>query len=298
MPVSDPQDGIRVDKLCHIVTKLDLRHIGVTPHSPVLSLGNWSAMPTIRWVFLLLLFWRKSGCSNPNVFILLPAHGLTSLPCPYRLHSYVLNTHHFPCVAKRHGLATLLLLCSDISLYPGPISFGVVNCRSVRNKEPCINDTVTINSVNILAVTETHIRREEMDSLLHSITPTGFKFCHKPCIHSCGGGDGFFINKAIQFRSVDTSTFSSFEHISIAIGSAAQPFVLTRVYRPPGSCSDSFLDQFLNLLEHVSSVSPSFLICGDFNIHVDTSSNDSIKFQNCLESCNITHNVQMATHSY
>ena len=57
-----------------------------------------------------------------------------------------------------------------------------------------------------------------------------------------------------------------------------------------------FLDQFLNLLEYLSSVSPSFLICGDFNIHVNTSSNDSIKFQNCLESCNITQNVETATH--
>ena len=55
----------------------------------------------------------------------------------------------------------------------------------------------------------------------------------------------FFINKAIQFRSVDTPTFSSFENVSIAIGSAAQQLVLTCVYRPPGSCSESFLDQFL-----------------------------------------------------
>ena len=59
---------------------------------------------------------------------------------------------------------------------------------------------------------------------------------------------------------------------------------------------DSFLNQFLNLLEYLSSVSPSFLICGDFNIHVDTCSNDSFKFQNCLESCNITQNVQTATN--
>ena len=171
MPVSCPRDGIRVDKLCHIVTNLALRHTGVTPHSPVLSLGNLSAMSTICWVFLLLLFWRKSGCSDPKVFIPLTAHGLTSLPRPYRLHSYVLNTHHFPCVAKRHGLVTLLLLCGDISLNPGPIAFGAVNCRSVRNKGPYINDTVTVHSVDILAVTETHIRREDTDSLLHSITP-------------------------------------------------------------------------------------------------------------------------------
>ena len=293
MPVSRPQDRIRVEILCHIY--LALRHTGVTPHGPVLSLGNWSAMPTIRWVFLLLLFWRKSGCSDHKVFIPLSAHGLTSIPRPYRLHSFALNAHHFPCVAKRHGLMTLLLLCGDISLNPGPISFGAVNCRSVRNKGPCINDTVTVHSVDILAVTETHICQEDTDSLLHSITPTGFKFCHKPRIHGRAGGVGFFINKAIQFRSVDTPTFSSFENISIAIGSAAQPLVLTCIYRPPGSCS-CFLDQFLNLLEYLSSVSPSFLICGDFNIHVDISSNDSINFLSCLESCNITQNVLTSTH--
>ena len=79
MPLSRPRDGNRLERLCHIVTYLALRHTGVTPHSPVLSLGNWSAMPTIRWVFLLLLFWRKSGCSDSKVFIPLTAHGLTSL---------------------------------------------------------------------------------------------------------------------------------------------------------------------------------------------------------------------------
>ena len=101
--------------------KVQHLHHRPAPHGLVLSLGNWSAMSTIRWVFLLLLFWRKSGYSDSKVFIPLSAHGLTSLPHPYRLHSYVLNTHHFPCVAKHHGLATLLLLCGDISLNPGPV---------------------------------------------------------------------------------------------------------------------------------------------------------------------------------
>ena len=84
-------------------------------------------MFTIRWVFLLLLFWRRSGYSDSKVFMPLSAHGLTSLLQPYRLHSYMLNTHHFLCVAKRHGLVTLLLLCGDILLNPGPISFGAVS---------------------------------------------------------------------------------------------------------------------------------------------------------------------------
>ena len=69
MPVSCPWDGITVDKLLDITNNLVLRYTGVTPHGPVLSLGNWSAMFTIRWVFLLLLFWRKPGCSESKVFI-------------------------------------------------------------------------------------------------------------------------------------------------------------------------------------------------------------------------------------
>ena len=68
------------------------------------------------------------------------------------------------------------------------------------------------------------------------------------------------------------------------------------VYRPPGSCSDEFLDQFLNLFEYLSFVSSSFLMCGDFNIHVDTSSSDSTKFLNCLDSCNIAQHVHSPTH--
>ena len=69
MPVSHPRDGITVDKLCHIANNLVLRNTGVTPHGPVLSLGNWRAISTIRWVFHLLLFWRKSGYSDAKVFI-------------------------------------------------------------------------------------------------------------------------------------------------------------------------------------------------------------------------------------
>ena len=37
-------------------------------------------------------------------------------------------------------------------------------------------------------------------------------------------------------------------------------------------------------------------MCGDFNIHVDTTSGDSTKFLNCLDSCNITQHVRTPTH--
>ena len=105
---------------------------------------------------------------------------------------------------------------------------------------------------------------------------------------------GFFVNHNIQFKIVDSLFYKSFENIAITIGSPA--FVMACVYRPPGSCSDAFCDEFFNMFEYLSSVSQNFLICGDFNIHVDTTSKDSEKFLNCLETCNINQHVHKPTH--
>ena len=169
---------------------------------------------------------------------------------------------YFPCLTKFRGLSVLLLLCGDISLNPGPISFGVVNCRSVRNKGPSISGIMSTHSLILLAMTETHIRPTDNDSFCHSITPAGFKLCHRLRSHGLGGGVGFFLNENIKFKILDSPTYTSFENIVIGIGSSTSPFTIACVYRPPGSCSDEFFDQFLNLFEYLSSVSSSFLCAG------------------------------------
>ena len=140
-------------------------------------------------------------------------------------------------------------LCGDISLNPGSISFGVINCRSVRNKGPTIADIVSSRSLDLLSITETHIRSNETDSLLRSITPSGYKLCHKPRAQGRGGGVGFFVNHNIHFKIVDSPFYESFENIAITSGSPA--FVIACVYRPPGSCSDAFCDEFFSLFEYL-----------------------------------------------
>ena len=108
------------------------------------------------------------------------------------------------------------------------------------------------------------------------------------------GGVGFFVNHNIQFKIVDSPSYKSFENIAITIGFPA--FVIVCVYWPPGSCSDAFCDEFFSIFEYLSSVSQNFLICGDFNIHVDTTSKECEKILSCLESCNINQHVNKPTH--
>ena len=218
------------------------------------------------------------------------------LPRSFRLASSVTNARCFPSSVKSRSLCVLLLLCGDISLNPGPIVMGVANCRSVRNKAPMISDVVFNHSLDILSLVETHIRPTDTDCLLQSITPPSYKLCQRPRAHGSGGGVGFLINSSLSHRIVDHPTFTYFECLVVSIGSNAHSTVVACVYRPPSSCSNPFYDEFHTLVEFLSSMNSSFIICGDFNIHIDTTSRDSVNFLNTLDSCNITQHVHSATH--
>ena len=114
-----------------------------------------------------------------ELYVSKTAHGSSLLlPHSFRQANCRCNVKNIPTIAKFRGISIILLLCGDISLNPGPVSFGVINCRSVRNKGPTIADTMSSWSLDLLVITETHIR--PTDSLLHSITLLGYKLCHRP----------------------------------------------------------------------------------------------------------------------
>ena len=216
----------------------------------------------------------------------------------FRLASFGTYARCFPSSVKSRSLCVLLLLCGDTSLNPGPIVMGVANCRSVRNKGPMISDVVFSHSLDILSLVETHICPTDTDCLLQSITPPFYKLCQRPRAHGLGGGVGFLINSSLSHRIVDHPTFTNFECLVVSIGSNAHSTLVACVYCPPGSCSNPFYDEFYTLIEFLSSMNSSFIICGDFNIHIDTTSRESVNFLNILDSCNITQHVHSATHLY
>ena len=159
-----------------------------------------------------------------------------------------------------------------------------------------ISDAVFNHSLDILSLVETHIHPTDTDCLLQSITPPSYKLCQRPRAHSSGGGVGFLINSSLSHRIVDHPTFTYFECLVVSIGSNAHSKLVACVYHPPGSCSNPFYDEFYMLVEFFSSMNSSFIICGDFNIHIDTTSRDSVNFLNILDSCTITQHVHSATH--
>ena len=112
--------------------------------------------------------------------------------------SYLCSCRKFPTMVNGRGLMLLLLLGGDVSLNPGPFTLGVLNARSVRNKGPLLADMVASYDLDLLCLTETHIRPFDSDSFLRSITPPDFNFPHKPRPSGIGGGVGFFIRSSYR----------------------------------------------------------------------------------------------------
>ena len=67
------------------------------------------------------------------------------------------------------------------------------------------------------------------------------------------------------------------------------------IYRPAGSGISVFLGEFMSFYGFLSSLSCPTLICGDFNIHLDTDTSSSLNFKSMLDSCNLVQQMDCPT---
>ena len=71
---------------------------------------------------------------------------------------------------------------------------------------------------------------------------------------------------------------------------------LGAVYLPSASSVVNFLKDFLSYVVFLSFLSSSFVICGDFNIHVYAMSPTVATFKSIIDSCCMTQYIDFPTH--
>ena len=115
----------------------------------------------------------------------------------------------------------LVLLSGDITLNPGPMKFGFANCWSIRNKGPTLCKEVKTGNFDVFGLTETHIKALDTPSFLNKLTPEDFFLVHTNRENKHGGGVGFFIKSALDFKTIHSLSSPPFKitlSLSLSMG--------------------------------------------------------------------------------
>jgi exonuclease III len=178
-----------------------------------------------------------------------------------------------------------------------------LNCRSMQYKIMDITDLLNTLPVPILALTETWLDADSVDT----INIAGYQLVHKSRASERGGGVGFLVREDITYELLDLSTFNiapkTFEGIFVRVRMSRGNCLIGTIYRPPGNGLEEFSLELDQLLSKVANKEKHIIIMGDFNIdllkvehHSGTSSFfDSMSSYNLLPT--ITRPTRITTHS-
>ena len=162
--------------------------------------------------------------------------------------------------------------------------------RTWANEVWTLCEEVKTGNFDVFGLTETHIKALDTPSFLNELTPEDFSLVHTNRENKCGGGVGFFIKSALDFKTIHCPEFSSLENHTVSRTLDGHRMFLGVVYRPPAS------SDFLSYVGFLSSLSSSFVICGDFNFHVDTMSPIVYEFKSVMDSCCLSQYIDFPTH--
>ncbi len=182
---------------------------------------------------------------------------------------------------------------------------GLLNACSVSKRRDVIVDLIVSSGLDFLALTETFLNITHGDHILKSACPPGYSSLHIPRalgLKKGGGGVGFIFSDLFTVKTKEPLTSpTSFEALHLSVRSNTKHVRIFVIYRPPERTDHPsfsvFMAEFRLLLESSIDISEELVIVGDFNIHVENSSNHKgTTFNQLLEDMGWIQLVKGRTH--
>ena len=238
---------------------------------------------------------NSSNCQSPvneQNLVILSQRPICSLVTS-RNSPFFYNQHQDKqCGVNSNNLLTVSAVKQKLT------SFCLMNAQSVRNKTETIVDYILEKDLDICAFTETWL--SEQDNIkIGDLTPSGYCFSHVPRSDRPGGGVGLLYKAGLDIRTQEISKRRSFEYQHVLLVSGSTSIRIVIIYRPPGSHQplSVFIDDFSELVSECSTLTGNLFICGDFNYHVDDSSDrEATSVLQLFDMLNLKQHVSDPTH--
>ena len=167
---------------------------------------------------------------------------------------------------------------------PYTLKCGLVNCQLVVSKTQLIQTEVSVNKLDICALTETWIKKDDKLTM-HCICPSGYKCIALP--NKMGGWIAIVHREEINTTLQNNSCTPNLEHAVFNIDNKdpQESNQLHLVYRPPDSSVTFFVDEISDKFERDIIKPGQITLLDDFNIKMNKPEDaDTIIFSDFLES--------------
>ncbi|KAF7644646.1 hypothetical protein LDENG_00218380, partial [Lucifuga dentata] len=147
-----------------------------------------------------------------------------------------------------------------------------------------------------MLLTETWLDNSCSATVLIEAAPPNFNFLNVSRVTRRGGGIAAIFNDTIQCNKISLGEFNSFEYLCTVVKTSPSILLVT-IYRPPKNCAH-FIDDFSELLSIICTGFSSFILTGDFNIHIDNPNDNTAKeFCALLDTFELLQHVTGPTHT-
>jgi len=175
------------------------------------------------------------------------------------------------------------------------LKFTLFNIRSLKPKSLLVREKIEEEGIDCFMLTETWLTQGG-DACITECCPSGFSLLHTNRKGKSGGGVAVIIRDSLGYTIIDMPHGDSFESVVIRSSNTTLP-LLTVVYRPPSTNTNKFLTEFSDMLSQMLLYKRPILITGDFNFHVDDSSDKSaMSFLDICSTFGLLQHVREPTH--
>ena len=209
-------------------------------------------------------------------------------------------------------LIVTLLLRSGVESNPGPgshrslqLNLGLINAQSIVNKAARVNDLITENHLDLLAVTETWVYEDSPEVHKREAAPSGYSVVHAHRklagaggVKKCGGGVALIHRSNIRVTIVPARPATkSFELLLAKITNCALGLTIAVVYRAPGTSAEDFTTELSDLIDS-GRLGSRYVICGDLNCPgpVGTKGLIGVELADVIDGHSLRRHVLQPTH--